>query len=550
VKKLIKPYLLPGILFMLITAFYPAVFAQQIYKHSSFPLIQSEEEQVRGNSGTMNNLLEKAYIMEKKSDFNSAVSVYSLAIDLAKSQKDGLMENYLMRKKGGVFLFSGQMDSAHVYFFAVNQYARKNGIDSSLANVLVNQGYLADLEGDNNDCLLYYDSALVIYEKMKDTIGIASVMNNLALFYEDRGEYTKALEHALKNESLLIGKHDTLRYVAGLITLGNVYEKLKEYDTALAIYEESFKLSNEHKYPAYANTSLINRAVIYYRQGKLTESEIEFQRAIEYAEKVGDKASLALLYNNIGIIYRNQDKYDLALKSYMKALQIAKEINDLARQVSINNNLGILYKNKKNYSEAIKYYNESLGLALKMQKKEDIRKTYGNLASLYEESGDFKAALSYLTLENIYQDSVINEEKVRAIEDMKAKYEREKNLAQIKALKNENKIKELEKKSIRTERNSAFGISATVVFLLVLILLYFRMKSRKNMIIAAQKIKQLEDEKRLLAAQSVIVGQEKEAQTNCPGTSRWNWRIVINCQYPFFNSFKNCYEPKDYRNAR
>jgi signal transduction histidine kinase len=38
------------------------------------------------------------------------------------------------------------------------------------------------------------------------------------------------------------------------------------------------------------------------------------------------------------------------------------------------------------------------------------------------------------------------------------------------------------------------------------------MRARKNRIIAAQKIQQLEDEKKLMAAQSVMVGQEKERE--------------------------------------
>ena len=108
--------------------------------------------------------------------------------------------------------------------------------------------------GNNKDCILYYDSAMVIFEKIKDTLGIASVMNNKALFYEDRGEYVKALECALKNESLLSSGQNKSRYVAGLITLGNVYEKLKNYDSALVIYERTYKLSNDIGFKGYANT--------------------------------------------------------------------------------------------------------------------------------------------------------------------------------------------------------------------------------------------------------------------------------------------------------
>ncbi|HEY9115783.1 MAG TPA: sensor histidine kinase [Bacteroidales bacterium] len=510
-KKLSHTHVtLLGILLFQSIALCPAAFAQQILIHSQLPVVQSEGEQRGVSAVSLDSLLEEAYMLEKKGDFKSAISVYGSAINLAASKKDYKLENYLRRKKGTMFLFTSQLDSATLYFLEVNKIAKKNQVDSTLAKVLVNQGYLADKRGNNQDCILYYDSAMVIFEKIKDTLGIVSVLNNKALLYEDRGDYAMALEFALESESLLSSGQNKFRHVAGLITLGNVYEKLKNYDSALAIYERTYKLSNELGFKGYANTSLSNIAVCYFRQEKFTESEIALKKAINYSIEIDDKAGLARLYSNIGIIYRHQDKNELAFQSYLKALQIAEELNDSLRMISIFNNLGVINKKEKKYEQAINYYQKSLSIAQKINSKNAIRKAYGNLASLYGEKGDYKNAFTNLTLASAWQDSVLNEEKVRAIEDMQAKYESEKKLAQIKALQDENRIKELEKKSIRTERNTTMGISVTAVFLLLVILYYFRMKARKNRIIDAQRIQQLEDEKKLLSAQSIIVGQEKE----------------------------------------
>jgi len=73
-------------------------------------------------------------------------------------------------------------------------------------------------------------------------------------------------------------------------------------------------------------------------------------------------------------------------------------------------------------------------------------------------------------------------------------------------------LKEMEKKKIRLERNLSYWIGASLIFILVVFLLYFRMRARKNRIIAEQRIQKLEDEKKLMAAQSVMVGQEKERE--------------------------------------
>ncbi|HEY9113645.1 MAG TPA: sensor histidine kinase [Bacteroidales bacterium] len=473
-------------------------------------LVQNDYSQNGGNQDKLKQLITQALSMEKLGNFNSASPLFDSALKIAQSNGNDLLINYLKRKKGVRFANLNQLDSAKIYFLSVEEYCRQNGVDSLLADVQLNLGHLANQEGKPKVCLDYYQSALELYEKEKDTLGIAGVMNNYSLFYKESGDFDKALENAIISLKLFLKCNETYLYVGSILNLGNIYEKLGEYDTALAKYEESYQLSITNKYPKFINSSLINRAVIFYRQEKYAEAEVEFKRAIENADKNKDKSLLALLYSNLGIAYRNQGKNELALESYQQALQIAKEIDDEARLETIFINLGYLYKDNKKYSEAIQYYNMSLELAIKRNEKADIETIYENLADIFEETGDYKRAYSYLSLANQYHDSLLNIEKVRAIEEMKAKYEKEKNMAQIKSLQDENKINDLEKKSIRSERNTALGFSSAIVVLLIIVIFFFRMKARKNRIIDAQRIQQLEDEKKLLAAQSVILGQENE----------------------------------------
>ena len=101
--------------------------------------------------------------------------------------------------------------------------------------------------------------------------------------------------------------------------------------------------------------------------------------------------------------------------------------------------------------------------------------------------------------------NLTNEEKMRVREKYKAEYE-------LLHYQDQNRIKELEKKKIRFQRNLSYGIGTTIIVLLILILFFLRMRARKNRIIAAQKIQKLEDEKKLMAAQSILVGQEKERE--------------------------------------
>jgi len=488
----------------------PLTWANKLQALGGMLLVKTESEESGGKSNSVNSLIDKGNQQESLGNFAKASAYFDTALNMARTQDDEKTLNFLLSKKGTKFLRADELDSALVYLLSVEDYAIKNNIDTLLADVRLNLGLLANKEGRRQECVDYYNSALHLYKKNYDTAAMAGVMNNFSLYYSAIGDYDKALECSILNIQYRSIHKETYQYVNSIITLGNIYEKLEEYDTALAKYNEAYQLSNQYGYSHLTNTALIDRAIIYFRHQKFTEAASEFKRAIDVAQENNNKQLEAKLYSNLGVVYRNQDKIELALESYRKALQLGEIINDEARIEAVYLNMGFLYKENKNYKEAIHFYNLSLPIAVKLQEKVDIQDIYQNLSLIYGETGEYKKAYSYLTLATQYQDSIINKEKVRAIEDMKAKYEKERNVAQIKSLQDENRIAELEKKSIQTERNAAIGISLIVVFLLMLILYFFRMRVRKNRIIAFQRIQQLEDEKKLLAAQSVIVGQENE----------------------------------------
>jgi len=96
--------------------------------------------------------------------------------------------------------------------------------------------------------------------------------------------------------------------------------------------------------------------------------------------------------------------------------------------------------------------------------------------------------------------------KLKIIFDLENKYEKKKNEAEILRLSNENAEKEIHNSYLKIQLVTVLSI----VLLLTGILFYIRLKNRKNKIIAEQRIKQLEGEQKLLAAQSVIIGQENE----------------------------------------
>ncbi len=464
-------------------------------------------------------VLDKARYYIDHLNYDSSILYLDSAKVLSRSTDDRLNVTYINRLKGYAYLKKNQYDSAGFYLEKARKQAMALGNDTILAIAELNLGWVKHQNGWSDSALISYKNGLKIYQNIGDTSGMAKAYTYLAHHYNYSGDFDKALNNALKATHIYSKKDEPGRYIKSLIQLGNSYENLKDNDTAIACYKKAYQLSLDHNFPKEATSALINIAVIHYNWGKVLEEKNDsmrareefiltkdyFLKAIEFNDSINNKNQLALVYANISTIYRRLNEDQKAIESAQKSIELANEINNPGVLLRALNNLGICYKKLKDYSRAESCYLEAMVWARKLHYMEELLNLTINLSNIYEINGDYKESLKYSRLAASYQDSLFSEKKQKLIEKHKTDFE-------ILHLKDQNKIKELENKKIRSERNRSFGIGLTIVFLLVVFIFFFRMRVRKNRIIAEQKIQKLEDEKRLMAAQSVLVGQEKERE--------------------------------------
>lgn len=464
-------------------------------------------------------VLDKARYYIDHLNYDSSILYLDSAMALTRSTNDRLNVTYINRLKGYAYLKKNQYDSAGFYLEKARKQAKLLGNDTILATAELNLGWVKHQNGLSDSALILYKNGLKIYQSTGDTSGMATAYTFLAYHYNYSGDFDKALNNALKATYIYSKKDEPKRYIKSLIQLGNSYENLKDNDTAIACFKKAYQLSLDHNFPKEATSALINIAVVHYNWGKDLEEKKDsakareefnltkdyFLKAIEFNDSLNNKKQLALVYANISTIYRRLNEDQKAIESAQKSIDLAIEINNPGVQLRALNNLGICYKKLKDYSRAESCYLEAMALAKKLHYMAELLNLTNNLSNIYEIKGDYKESLKYARLAAAYQDSLFSEKKQELIEKHKADFE-------ILHLKDQNKIKELEKKKIRFQRNLSYVIGAVIILLLILILYFFRMRARKNRIIAAQKIQKLEDEKRLMAAQSVLVGQEKERE--------------------------------------
>ena len=102
--------------------------------------------------------------------------------------------------------------------------------------------------------------------------------------------------------------------------------------------------------------SLNNLAVLYDSQGKLTEAEPLYRRALEIRERVlgPDHPDTALSLNNLAVLYQVQGKLTEAEPLYRRALEIRERVlgPDHPDTALSLNNLAVLYDSQGKLTEA------------------------------------------------------------------------------------------------------------------------------------------------------------------------------------------------------
>ena len=230
-----------------------------------------------------------------------------------------------------------------------------------------------------------------------------------------------------------------------------------------------------------------------------------FKKGLQENKKTGDSLMTAKLHHNLGVVYAEKvNKPDSALYHYDIALQEYEKRN-LTDYISyIYNNRASVFKKQGDYGKAIQNYLLADSLDVKEYRKENKRLLYGYIADAYEKNEDAGNALKYLKLQNVYRDSIQQEEQNKAMLDIQTKYEVEK--------------KENENLRLKQNRIYLWVIVGILIAALLIGYLFYRNLREKKKVkdrefeIQQQKLDKVLKAQELAGIDAMIEGQEKERQ--------------------------------------
>ncbi|HLO37110.1 MAG TPA: sensor histidine kinase, partial [Lacibacter sp.] len=274
--------------------------------------------------------------------FNETVKVGEEGLVLANKLNDSLATAEINHSLGVSNYFKGEYEKAAAYyFFAQGVYERRN-LWQKQAYAMNDLAKLYRKTRDLKRALSFYDNALELFTKLKDSSGIQMIMNESGVVYEYQGNYEEAIRHynaalqiatKLKDEG---GKGWCYNFLAGVYALQSKFELAEDYNL----------------------------------------------RALGIRQKLKDTFALTLSYADMGVMYSSWNKYERAVY-YLEASNKLAERMDYRELLSNNYaELSRIANVTGDYKKALDYYTwhaqlkDSLFNAQKTRQIEELSTLY------------------------------------------------------------------------------------------------------------------------------------------------------------------------------
>ncbi|RYZ79102.1 MAG: tetratricopeptide repeat protein, partial [Proteobacteria bacterium] len=344
------------------------------------------------------------------------------------------------------------------------------------AYALKNVGMVFYVRGLYVQTLDYWNQSLEVFEKIKDDVGIATIVGNIGAVYFNQGADDKALEYTLKALQLAEKLGDTVRMISGSINVGAIYHNKKD-PVALNYLLKAIPLveSSNNKDALIVITGNIGE--IYFDNNDNQKAVEWFKRSIEAS---GTSPEASFSYNGIGKVNLREGKFETALQNHNTALQISEKAGDNFQVVRSLRGIADVYEKQGNTALALQYYSKARLTAEQMDDvKVELKDLYKDMSAAYAKSNDFRNAFALKSLYSDIKDTLYNLETRKKLNQLQFDFELSKKEGEIV----------LQEAKIKSEKQIRIGVTIGLGLILIIAFIIYRnylQKARVNRILDKQ----------------------------------------------------------------
>ena len=402
--------------------------------------------------------------------FNNANKVYEL-LDM----KEGVSKCY--DAIGIVFYYQGKYKESIKNYEKSIKISEEIGQDKGSYSSLSNIGASYSELGNYSEAILFYKKALKIAKK---PIAKSGCLNNIGTLYFELGNYPVALENYTKSLVIYEKIKDTLGISKALNNIAIIYKHYQNDDKVIEYYEKALKIQkkigNKYEISRVQN----NIGIIYKNKGDYKKALDYYEKSLKISREINDKNQISNSLLNIGEVFLELKNNTSALRYYEEAKKINIGIESQRGLCSSFFGIANAYANQKKYDIALTNALKSEELSSKLGIVNFNRDIYGLLSEVYENIGLYKKAFESHKKFKILNDSLFNKENIEKITQLEYEYKYKQQLesANDREIKLTKTVKTTSQDLQKSQRNLLLGVIAFLVITILLVIIIFFLKLR------------------------------------------------------------------------
>jgi tetratricopeptide (TPR) repeat protein len=303
-----------------------------------------------------------------------------------------------------------------------------------------------------------------ISKKVKNETAFADIENVFANYYLVKNDFYNA-NCCLMKAMPVFEKQNRIKELSKVLnSFGLLYSWMKDQDKAITYFNrviDLLKNSSEKRMEAIAN---LNMANCYYFKNDYVKMISFLQKAIVEFSNIKDSIHLMSCYMDMGIAYNEMGDPKKGPENYYKAMEFAKRGNKRLLYGNTLLDIGVYYSDK-DLVKAKKYFMHSLAEYSSIGNKNGEMHSYLELSKIGRKETHWKQAFEYFQKYTSINDSIVNNDLVQKIADIREKYNLQK--------KENEKIAFQKKYELKKKETIILILSFTTVFLVIIVVAAF-----------------------------------------------------------------------------
>ena len=450
-------------------------------------------EKIGHKEGLIRSSLNVGKIHKLKRGFKTGLNYYLKAISTAEGLKRHPLTTDVYIETANFYKEWKVDEKASFYYRKGLALAKEEGLEGEQEDILK---YLSGLYQVNRDFATaekYYNELVELYLERNDEKGRIETFEKLLLLFEQAGKADEALIVSTQLLEQKKAENDTKGIINYLNRTGIIHKRLKNYDAALAYFQEAIGLYKKSgSGPSEYAYLMISQGVIYQIQQQFAKALTIFEDVLGTWKEEGNKKEITKTLNYLITLNMGLQDHNKSKNYCLEAIEIAEEINDVANLEKNYQRLSEIYEKTGSSKKALAAYKEYLTYKeefyaiektriqeltqkqldaekaekdLKLQLADQEMKTL-ELSNLKVESEKKEQELEMLTQQKKLQEAKLQAEQfekdrvAQALKIAQQKLEAEKKEKAISDLQRQQELKDLELKQKELEEQEKMSTIA------------------------------------------------------------------------------------------